>query len=139
MPSRIRPPQERKIDLPTDEDWILVKQHLTWGEVRDSEVRLFKTLTPGHAELDPAQVGVTLAIAYLLDWSLLDAAGNPIVIRRQSPEVLASALRSLDGDKGAEIMEAITAHHTAMQAAHEAEKKGPAGATASPAISASVA
>lgn len=140
MPSRTRVPEEVRIELPTDGDWILVKKYLTWGEARDSEVRLFKAgFKPGELQIDPAQVGATLVLAYLLDWSVTDADGNPIVIRRKGDDVILAALRALDRDKGNEIITAVTQHDAAMTAAIEAEKKGPAGETASSPISASVA
>jgi hypothetical protein len=140
MPSRTRVPEEVRIELPTDGDWILVKKYLTWGEARDSEVRLFKAgVKPGELRVDPAQIGATLVVAYLLDWSLTDADGNPILVRRKGEEAILAALRALDQDKGNEIIAAVTKHDAAMTAAIEAEKKDPAGATASSAISASVA
>lgn len=139
MPSRTKVPEEVRIELPTDGDWILVKKYLTWGEARDSEVRLFKATTPGKLEVDTAQVGATLVVAYLLDWSLTDADGNPIQVRRKGEDAILAALRGLDRHKGNEVIEAVTKHEAAMTAAIEAEKKDPSGETASSPHSASVA
>lgn len=134
MPSRIRPPAEIKIELPTDDDWILVKQHLTWGELRDSEVRMFKKLKPNDAELDPKWVGITLVLAYLLQWSILGMDGQALVIPR-SVDGMADVFRALDDYKGAEIMEAVQAHHLARLSAHAEEKKSPDGMTPLPVTS----
>jgi hypothetical protein len=139
MPSRARAPEEVRIPLPTDDDWILVKKYLTWGEKRDAEVRLFKSgVKPGTLDVDPKQIGATLVVAYLLDWSMLDAAGNPIVVRRKGEVEILAALSALDDYKGREVIDAVEKHEAAMSAAIEAEKKDPGGATASSPISASV-
>jgi hypothetical protein len=139
MPSRLRPPEEVRIDL-ADGDWILVKKHLTFGEQRQAQTRLIKSLTPGaKLELDPTEVGVSLAWAYLLDWSVLDSAGKPIIIRDQPESVLRAALFGQDPELGQAIVDAITTHDAAMRELRETEKKDRAGATASSATSVSVA
>jgi hypothetical protein len=124
MASRTRPPEEVRIDLPTDDDWILVKKHLTWGEARDTETRLYKS--SGGVNL--SMIGLTQVIAYLLDWSICDPSGTVIPVRRQSAEAIQAAFQGLDRDKGNEIVDAITAHEKAQIAALEDLKKTPVGA-----------
>ena len=125
MASRTKQPEETRIELPTDGDWILVKKNLTWGEARDAEVRLLRSSSNGggRLEMDPAQVGATLVVAYLLDWSLLDADGATIPVRRQSAETVLAALRALDRDKGNEIIDAIVKHEATEAQALAALKK----------------
>jgi hypothetical protein len=135
----MRRPEEERIVLPNDDDWIVVKRHLTAGEQRELFARMIKTMTPGEkVELDPKQVGITLIIAYLLDWSILDADGNAVLIRRQPVERVAAALENLEPEKYGEINDAITAHDEAMRTVRETEKKDRAGAMASSATSVSV-
>jgi hypothetical protein len=135
----MREPEEVKLEL-SDGDWLIVKKHLTAGEVRASQVRIIKSMVPGEkVELDPMEVGVTEALAYLLDWSILDSRGNPVMIRQKPEASTRSALLNLDPEKFAEIVDAIKAHDAAMSAAREAEKNVRAGATVSSAISVSAA
>jgi len=75
----------------------------------------------------------------LLDWSILDADGAPVVIRNCSIDVKLAALNDLSPEKYQEIDSAIDRHIEAMTAAVEAEKNARAGETASPATSVSVA
>lgn len=124
MASRMRRPEDVRLTLPSDEDWILVKKHLTAGEHRRAQVRVIKSLSPGEKmELDPEQVGLTLVLAYMLDWSILDAEGRPIIIRDQSEDKLRAALTDLDPEKFAEIVDAVTAHDAAMVTERAQEKK----------------
>ena len=122
MASKTRAPEEVRIDLPTDEDWIVVKRSLTWGESRDAEVRLY-AVQGGRMTLNPSQIGATLVAAYLLDWSIQDSEGRTIPVRRQPAEVIEAALRSLDRDKGNEVIEAITKHDNEVLLELEAQKK----------------
>jgi hypothetical protein len=137
----MRRPEEVRIELPTDGDWILVKKHLNAREYRESQTRVMKPLVPGEkVELDPMKIGITLAIAYLLDWSHQDCDGHVIKIRPPaSAEQVEAALFELDPEKMEEVVAAVKAHDEAMQAEREAEKKDRAGVTASSATSASAA
>jgi hypothetical protein len=127
MPSRMRPPEEVKLELPGG-DWLSVKKHLTFGEQRQAETQIIKTLRAGdQAEIDPMEVGVSLALAYLLDWSMLDSAGAPLVIRQQPDSTVRAALFGLDPETGHAIVQAIKTHDDAMRALRESEKKSPAG------------
>jgi hypothetical protein len=127
MPSRMRPPEDMRLPLSGD-DWIVVKKHLTWGEKRDSEVRMMKSIKAGQGvELDAGQLGIALAVAYLLDWSYTDTQGQPVGLRGQGDEVKAAAIRNADPEFADEVIAAVAAHDTAMRELREAEKKTPAG------------
>ena len=73
--------------------------------------------------------------AYLVDWSLTDATGQPVVIVQQPLEVLTAALDALDPDKFALIKAAVDAHDERERLARDEEKKTRATAPISPAIS----
>jgi len=139
MPSRMRRPEEVRLPFNVD-DWLIVKKHLTTGEGRQVFARMIKRQVAGQrAEIDPTMSGISLIAEYLLDWSILDADGNPVVIRNSSIDVKLAALNELPPEVYNAIDEAVSAHVQAMDAAVEAEKNGQAGATASSAISVSVA
>jgi hypothetical protein len=139
MSSRIRRPETTRLEI-TRGDWLLVKRHLMAGEERRILERMIKTMRAGEpATLDPAQAGISQMVEYLLDWSITDPDNKPVVIRDQSPTVIAAALNNLDIDSYNEIREAIVAHDAAMIAEREAEKNAQAGAPASPATLPSVA
>jgi hypothetical protein len=139
MPSRMRRPEDCRIPL-LDEDWIVVKKHLTAGEQRAIFTRMIRTMVAGEkVEIEPAQSGLSMMVEYLLDWSILDADGNPVPVRGKSADVKASALEQLDPEKFKEIADAIATHDEAMRLEREAAKKNPGGVPASSEISASVA
>ena len=75
------------------------------------------------AELDPHQIQIAQCIVYLIDWSIPDAAGRPVVIRDQPYDVVAAALNNMQSDAFAIIREAIEAHAAAMAAERDHEKK----------------
>jgi hypothetical protein len=141
MASRLRPPEDVRIALDTDDDWILVRKHLTAGEQRRMFARQFSKTTAGAPpEVDVLQLGgFSQATAYLLDWSILDSDGKPLVIRGKSADVKQAALEELPPEKCTEITAAIIKHDQAMEALREMEKKDRAGETASSATSVSAA
>jgi len=73
--------------------------------------------------------------AFLVDWSLRDDTGKPVVIREQPIEVVEAALDALDPESFAEIKGAIEAHEIAMAAERAQEKNGQGGVIELPAIS----
>lgn len=135
MPSRVVVPQTRLLKI-SQGDWLLVKKRLSAGEQRSAYARTVKHMRAGEqTEYDPEQLGLQRAIAYLLDWSLVDPAGKQIVIRDQSPDVVAAALNSIDPDDFTEILTAIDVHVAEMDAERAAEKKDRDGENTSPATS----
>lgn len=122
MSRRMRRPETVKLEI-SQGDWLIVKKHLTAGELR-AVIRLMM-----HSEkdtIDPIKVGMAKMLGYLLDWSIEDADGKPVVIRDQPYNVVASALDALDGDSFREILTAIEAHEKAMEQELEQEKNAPA-------------
>src|SRR5262245_15623993 len=100
-------------------DWLLVKKRLTAGEERQAFARMmrpYRTSLSGmpngsdQVELDPVQATLSNTIAYLLDWSLVDDDGKPVVIRNQPVDVVRAALDALDLESFTEITQAIAAH-----------------------------
>jgi hypothetical protein len=137
---RYRAQEEHRIEL-TGGDWLLVRKYLTAGEERASQAKLIKggAVKAGEKpEIDYEQVGVAQAATYLLDWSLLDAKGKPIVIRDQPYDFILAALRDQTPESCREIVEAIQAHEAAMIAERDLEKKT-GGVNVPPQTSASVA
>jgi hypothetical protein len=141
MGSRYRKQEEMRLDL-SDGDWLLVRKHLTAGEERDALAKIIKagTFRSGERpELDPKQVGIATAVAYLLDWSITDADDQPIRIRDQAYDFVAAALAGQTPESLREIVDAIQAHDGAMIAERAHEKKDRAGKSASAPTSTSVA
>ena len=141
MGARYRKQEELRIDL-TDGDWLLVRKHLTAGEERAAQAKLFRAETARAGErplIDLEQIGIAQAVAYLLDWSIVDASDKPIRIRDQSYEFVAAALNGMDPESQKEIILAITDHDAAMALARAQEKKVRSTAIESSPISTSVA
>jgi len=139
MASRMRRPEDVRITL-LDDDWITIKKHLTIGEQRLAFARMIKRQVSGERpEMDPLMSGISVVAEYLLDWSILDADGAPVVIRNCSVDVKLAALNDLAPEKYNEIDAAIDAHIDAMKAQADAEKKSRDGEKPSLPISASVA
>jgi hypothetical protein len=134
-----RVPEDHRIELPGNQ-WLLVKKHLTAGEERDIMAHMMKRFLAGQpAELDPHQVQIAQCVVYLIDWSIPDAAGKPVVIRDQPYDVVAAALNNMQSDAFAIIREAIEAHAAAMLAERDYEKKVQPGAPVPSPTSASAA
>jgi len=132
MGSRYRKQEEMRLEL-TGGDWLLVRKHLTAGEERDAQARVIKAgsfKAGGTPELDLEHVGISQAIAYLLDWSITDADDKPIRIRDQPYAFVAAALRNQTPESLREILDAVQAHDAAMTEARDLEKKDRAGASA---------
>ena len=140
MSSRFyRSPEETRLTLEGGE-WLLVKKHLTAGESRAAQAKLFRTGSKkvGEAlEVDLEQLGVAEAVAYLIDWSITDVEGKPIRIRDQPYEFVAAALNAMDTEPMAEILKAISTHAETMARERESEKKTTGGSTAPSPISTS--
>jgi len=133
MSIRYRRAEDLRIALSRG-DWILVKKHLTAGETRQIYKRMMRQGATG-AEIDPLQVGIAKMVAYLKDWSFNDPDGQPVIIRQQSDDFVASALDNLPVDDFAEVLDAITVHEKTMETEREEEKKMANGNSRSEAIS----
>lgn len=132
--ARCRFVQPDVVRLPlSDGDWIDVKKTLNAGESRNVLTRLVKTMHFNEkAEIDPAQVGLSKVVEFLVGWSFVDANGKSVPVSE-------SAINNLDGDTYAELVKAIDAHEEASDAAQEALKNATGDGTRSEATLSSVA
>lgn len=134
MGSRFVRPDTARLEI-SRKDWLVVKRRLNAGEARRSYARLYRTIEDGQRIVEPLETGMSLILAYLLDWSLTDDAGKPVVIRDQPEQVVRAALDAIDLESFTEIKEAIEQHEAAMAAERDASKKIPDGVNGSSAIS----
>lgn len=115
-------PGSRRLTL-SDGAWLLVKERLTAGEYRAHLKRSSAVQDDGKRRLDSLDLGPSLVIAYLIDWSLEMEAP----IREMSAEALMGVLDTLDTERFQEVKAAIEAHDDAMIAEREREKNGTGG------------
>jgi hypothetical protein len=116
----------------SDGDTLVVRRRLNTGEQRAMFQRMRAAASNGDGyKVDPMQVGLATMTAYLLDWSLRDDTGAPVVIRDQPIEAVESAINALDPEDFAEIREAIETHVARIDAARAEEKKTRSGGVAS--------
>jgi hypothetical protein len=119
----------------SDGDWVLVHAELTYGQQR----RLASAGLSGVPDalaaqgagqqltVDWAAYHVERLVTWVMDWSFVDADGQPVSVSRE-------AIESLHPDTAAEIDAALDAHVAGLEA-----KKAPAGGTRSAATSPSAA
>ncbi len=134
MRSRLVRPETAKLPL-SDNDWILIRKRLNAGEHRAHLSRMFQNareLRDGTLRLDPRDVGLSKALAFLLDWSLVDEDDQVIDIREKSDAELQAALDALDPETFDEITDAIDAHTKRMEQERAKSKKTPDGEPISP-------
>jgi hypothetical protein len=137
-------PAEVRLELPHGQ-WIAVRKELNAGEHRRMLLRMMKPapvpMNGRDAALLVDQTMATLSaiLAYLLDWSFVDATGRPVVIRGASIEDKTAALEALKLVHFQEVSTAIQAHQEAVDRAVEAAKADPFAAIDSFPISRSVA
>jgi hypothetical protein len=124
-------PDVTRLVLPSGH-WIDVKVELSYGEAREMYARMRKQFAPGEQPvLDPTLIAPCRMAAYIVAWSCVDAGGRPVAISQ-------SAFDNLKGRVAREIREALDAHEAAVEAAQEAEKNDPDGASVSSPITPSV-
>lgn len=117
----------------TDGDFVDVKKQLNAGEQRRLFAHMMRDMTPGEkVQLIPEQVGRTKLVEYVIGWSFVDAENKPVPVSE-------SAIDNLDTETYQELIKAIDEHEAAQDAAREAARANPTGATGSKAISESVA
>ena len=137
--SRFVLPESDRLPL-SNGDWILVRRRLNTGQQRAHLHRCTAVDDDdGVRRIDSLDHGLSTVVAYLLDWSLTDAAG-PIPLRDETgrpfdPTALAALVDNLDPDDFTEIKAAIEAHRD-KQTADRADAKKKAGRpTSSPTAS----
>lgn len=101
-------------------DTLIVKRRLNTGETRDMRGAILND-TAHTLKSDRAAFAVTTA--YLLDWTLTDDDGRPVVIRDQPADVIRGALEQLDYDSFIEIATAIGEHAKRQTDLRAEEKK----------------
>jgi hypothetical protein len=129
---RCRMVEPEQVRLPiSDGDFIDVKRQLTAGEHR----RIFLDQIKGDVivsgqemQLDPAKLGITRILAYVVGWSLVDPDGHPIPFSE-------ATLLLQDADTYGEIAEAVDAHIEAQERLRAERRANPTSASPSWAIS----
>jgi hypothetical protein len=124
MRSRFARPDTTVLHLSTG-DTLTVKRRL--NAVASRVMRARKQIA---TLAEPAVV-----MAYLVDWTLVDDAGQLVPIAGVSDDALAHAIDALDEDAFDEVYAAIAAHVKAMEAERAVEKNGKGGEMKSPATS----
>ena len=105
------------VTLPLAYGWtVTVWAELTHGQHTDMQVRMFKDTATGDVVRDLQRITDAAVIAYLVDWTLTDASGQPIAIRGLAPDALQDVLRNLRQFAALEVKSAIEAHHERRQA-----------------------
>jgi hypothetical protein len=127
MSRRMRRPETVRLEL-SQNDWLVVKKHLTAGEQRAMFAGMMRE--DGDA-IDRVKIGFSKIASYLLDWSFEDFDGKPLVISGQPENVVASILNGIDSDAYTEVLAAVEAHMEAMEKEREQEKNDRATAIAS--------
>lgn len=116
-------PEVVRLSLPEGQ-WIDVKKKINVGEQREMYARIYPAAAAGEKlKLDVMQVGVAKVLAYLVAWSLTDAAGKPVAVDE-------AAINNLHPDKFKHIREAVDAHEAAIDSARGEEKNAPDGVSA---------
>jgi hypothetical protein len=108
----------------SDGHWIDVKRRLSVGEERDAFQQIVGEVNgEGWRRPNFKLVGLAEVAAYIVQWSLVDAAGIPVPFSLD-------AMQNLDPAAYREIDAAVDAHKTRVEAQRAAEKNGSDGATA---------
>jgi len=121
---RLVPPDTVKLEL-SDGDYLIVKKRLTFGDSR----RLMQAAR--DETKDVMKAGIVLLAVYLVDWSLVDFAGQALPIRDATETELEATLAQFEPAAVREILDAVTTHDDAARAAADAEKKTRSTAIAS--------
>jgi hypothetical protein len=129
---RVVAPLTTRIDI-SDGDWLEVKKRLPHGDVRDRIIALTGAdRGDGTSSINLEMVGLADILAWVVDWSLVDAQGAKLPIE-------ISAIRQLDEDSYDEIVDAVGVHAALMKAEQDAEKKSRGGVRTSNSTSTSAA
>jgi hypothetical protein len=121
-------PEVVRIPL-TDGDWVDVKKRLTVGEARRATQSFV-----GHFNADGSRtpnmelLGMGMVLAYVVDWSFVDAQDKRV-------SVSLDAIKNLDQATYSEIDEAISAHVEAVEREDSDREKKASGESAPSATS----
>jgi hypothetical protein len=111
-------PEIHTITLASGET-LVVKKRLNAGERRE----MLKTMRLPDGRGDGLMTGPACVLAYLVDWTVTDQEGKPLIIREQPREMVAKTLDALDVEDYKEIELLIELHDENMSAERRAEKK----------------
>ncbi len=117
----IVPPQTVRLEL-GDEHWVEVKRELNYGEMQQVARQTSGDLTAADLHL---------TAAYLVDWSITDAAGNVLPLETDAQKL--AALKALSVDAFRAIGNAVEAQVKGVQA--EKKDSAPSGRRKSARIS----
>src|SRR5690606_11091588 len=121
----------RVLHLP-DGETLTVRKRLNHGERRDTFARMYREMPDGKRVVDPLKVASVTVLAYLLDWTLTDDAGNVVSLKGREIDEIESMLNSLDPDAFDVIRRAIEQHEQEMLAARQAGKQTDGEQTSQP-------
>jgi hypothetical protein len=107
----------------SDGDTITIRRRLNTGEQRAMFAHWSVPGADGKPTVNWLAVGPATVGAYLLDWSVTDPSGAPVVIKGQPYDVIVAAFDHLEPEDSTEIRAAIDAHIEAEAAARAEEKK----------------
>jgi hypothetical protein len=113
------------VTLPlSDGDTITVRARLTHGQTEDLYRRCLRDWTPdmpdeARYQHDRLKAPNAMVVAYLVDWTLRDAAGRVEHILGLPPEELLDVIRNLDQPTFSELFAVINAHDEAGRTAQK--------------------
>jgi hypothetical protein len=114
----------------SDGDWLDVKRELNAGETRNVQIRLMAgpIVAGDKMTYDPAKVGLTQALEYIVAWSFVDTSG-------QIAEISETTLKLLDHESLREVLAAVSTHDAEQDARRETDRKNRSGASGLKAVS----
>lgn len=118
----------------SDGDTITIRKRLTAGEQRAMFTRMYDQA----GRVDRSQVGLSLVLAYLLDWTFTDDEGRIVRIADQPINVVEGAINALYPETFDEMQSAIEQHIEESAAEREKLKNARGGGKESSPISPSL-
>ena len=125
--SRFVQPDLRVLPI-SNGDTLTVRKRLNHGEQTAVFARMYATGLDGALRVDPLKSGQALVVAYLIDWTLTNDAGDVVKIRDLPPDGVEAALNALEPEAFTEIKEAIEKHELEMIAERATTDGTPAAA-----------
>jgi hypothetical protein len=108
-----------------DGEWVELAKELTAGEYREMVAVQFKDRVAGEKPvMDIRQFGISTILAYVKEWSFVDAQGNTLPITEDW-------LKKFDVPTFAELRKVAEDHHEQSEKAIDARKNAVAGAKTS--------
>lgn len=125
---RVVQPEMVRLEL-SDGDWLDVKKDLSHGDRKaGGKSVITEVKADGWMRTDFDAATYAQIVAYVVDWSLVDPAGNKLPV--STPQQIIASLETVDEDTVDEISEVLDKHAKARKAAREEAKKLKAGTLA---------